>query len=451
MKRILVVDDDRMNCVMAKGALKEQYEVYTVNSGEEALTFLEQQEPVDMILMDIMMPEMSGKEAAKRIKEREEWSRIPLIFLTADSDPETEVECLNWGADDFIIKPFVPLVMQTRVSRILEIYDLRKELERKLEKRTRQMEKATLKSLTDALTGLHNRDYLEKNLTPWLAEGGVGTLFMIDLDNFKTMNDTYGHIMGDKTLQNFAEVLKTYATEEDMVCRLAGDEFVTFYPNLTDKKTAGEKAENIIRSFSEKMGECGYAGIVSVSIGIMITSGGEDFRTVYNRADKSLYFVKNNGKNAYHFYDENNETVEEINTTVDLEYISSMMEKGIQEQKGVFHLAFDEFRNMYDYISRCISRKKQKVQIVLFTMVALRKPMKVEMEEVMQMWEGALANSLRSMDTGTRYSSSQYLVILMDADTESGKMAADRVIESFYESNEALKTEVKVTYDIRTM
>ena len=214
---------------------------------------------------------------------------------------------------------------------------------------------------------------------------------------------------------------------------------------------AGEKAKGIIRSFSEKMGECGYAGIVSVSIGIMITSGGEDFRTVYNRADKSLYFVKNNGKNAYHFYDENNETVEEINTTVDLEYISSMMEKGIQEQKGVFHLAFDEFRNMYDYISRCISRKKQKVQIVLFTMVALRKPMKVEMEEVMQMWEVALANSLRSMDTGTRYSSSQYLVILMDADTESGKMAADRVIESFYESNEALKTEVKITYDIRTM
>ena len=69
MKRILVVDDDRMNCVMAKGALKEQYEVYTVNSGEEALAFLEQQEPVDMILMDIMMPEMSGKEAAKKIKE----------------------------------------------------------------------------------------------------------------------------------------------------------------------------------------------------------------------------------------------------------------------------------------------------------------------------------------------------------------------------------------------
>ena len=450
MKRVLVVDDDWMNCVMAKGALGENYEVYTVNSGEDALTFMEQQ-AVDMVLMDIMMPGMSGKETAQKIKEKEEWKEIPLIFLTADSDPATEVECLKWGADDFIVKPFVPLVMNTRVSRILEIYDLRKELQLKLEKRTKQMETATLKSLTDALTGIHNRDYLAKHLTEWLEKGGVGTLFMIDLDNFKTMNDTYGHIMGDKTLQQFAQILKRYSKEGDLVCRLAGDEFVTFYPNLTDRKEAGEKAQNIIREFSEEMGKLGYGGIVSVSIGIMMTSGGEDFQTVYDQGDKALYCVKNSGKNAYLFYGDSEETIEEITTTVDLEYVRGVMEKGISEQKGAFHLAFDEFKNVYDFIMRCASRKRQDVQIVLFTMEELRKSAAVEMEEVMQRWEQAMISTLRSMDTGARYSNSQYLAVLMDTNDEHGKIAANRLIEKFYENNEALKTEIKVTYDVRTM
>lgn len=450
MKRILVVDDDWMNCVLAKGALGESYEVHTVNTGSDALEYMESNE-VDLVLMDIMMPGMSGKEAAQKIKERAEWKEIPLVFLTSDSDPETEVECLQWGADDFIIKPFVPLVMNTRVSRILEIYELRKELEQKLETRTRQMETATLKSLTDALTGIHNRNYLEKHLTDWLNNGGVGTLFMIDLDNFKTMNDTYGHITGDETLQHFARVLKAYSEEGDMVCRLAGDEFVTFYPNLTDRTLAGEKAKGIIRSFSEKMGELGFGGIVSVSIGIKISLGGEDFQTVYDQADTALYYVKNKGKNAYHFHDGNKEEVEEINTTVDLDYVRDVIGKGIPENKGALHLAFEEFKNVYDYILRCASRKQQEVQILLFTMEGLNKQLSVEAEEVMRRWESAMVNTLRSMDTGARYSNSQYLVVLMDSDLEKGKAAAERLIDSFYESNKELKEEINVTYDIRTM
>ncbi len=450
MKRILVVDDDWMNCVLAKGALGDSYEVHTVNTGNDALDFLENN-PVDMVLMDIMMPGMSGKEAAKKIKERKEWREIPLIFLTADSDPETEVECLKCGADDFIVKPFVPLVMTTRVSRILEVYELRKELEQKLETRTRQMETATLKSFTDALTGIHNRSYLEKHLTDWLNQGEVGTLFMIDLDNFKSMNDTYGHSTGDETLQTFAQVLKSYSKDGDMVCRLAGDEFVTFYPKLTDRKTAGEKAKGIIRGFSEKMGELGFGGIVSVSIGIKITMGGESFQGVYDQADTALYFVKNKGKNAYHFCDEDIEEAEEIKTTVDLDYVQNVIGKRAQKNKGGLHLAFEEFKSVYDFILRCASRKQQEVQILLFTIEALNMLSAVEMEDVMQRWEQTMVRTLRSMDAGARYSNIQYLVVLMDSDSAKGKAAAERLICSFFESNEALKEEIRVTYDIRSL
>ena len=450
MKRLLIVDDDNMNCVMAEYALSKDYEVFAVNSGSAALYFLEN-EPVDLILMDIEMPEMSGKEVASKIKENPKWSKIPIIFLTADSDPKTEAECLSWGADDFITKPFVPLVMNTRVSRILEVYELRKDLEKQLEKRTKQAEVATLKSQTDALTKLYNRDYLELRLNEMLGDGGTGTLFMMDLDDFKTMNDTYGHIMGDKTLQYFAAVLKEYAREEDIVCRLAGDEFVTFYTGLKDRDVAAKKAEGIIKTFSERMEELGYGGIVSVSVGIMIAHGNEEYQEIYNNADKALYCVKNNGKNAYHFYDENNDTITEVSTVMDLEYVSNMMEKGLSEKRGVFHLAYDEFKNVYDFISRCVARKKQKVQLVLFTMKMRNKDVDTSIEDVMQLWEESLICSLRSVDTGTRYSSSQYIVIFMDADLENGKAVAERVINRFYDENIGIEDIVKVAYDIRTM
>ena len=450
MKRILVVDDDRMECVMTKYALGEEYEVCTVQSGKEAMEFLENSQ-VDLILLDLMMPEMSGQEVALTIKNQDRWTGIPIVFLTADEAPMTEVECLNCGADDFIKKPFVPLVMQTRVSRILEIYELRKELELKLEKRTEQMEKATIKSLTDALTGLHNREYMEIHVSQFLEDNGTGTLFMIDMDNFKKMNDNFGHIIGDRTLKSFAGVMREHARESDMLCRLAGDEFMAFYPDLTDREAAGKKAESIIKSFSEKMAEEGYGGIVSVSIGITIAQKGADFRSIYNAADKSLYFVKNNGKNAYHFYGANNEKIEEISTDVDLEYVSTMLENGLTDQRGAFQLAFDEFKNVYDFVSRCVARKKQEVQVVLFTMSLRNKQAGVSMEETMQKWETALAESLRVVDTGTRYSNSQYMVILMDADTENGKKVAERVVENFFRSNGNLEAEVTVAYDIRTM
>ena len=450
MNRILVVDDDRMESIVTKFALGEAYDVVIVNSGKEALEFLEEN-TVDLILLDIMMPEMSGQEVAIRLKEKEQWKDIPIIFLTAEESPKIEAECLKCGADDFIKKPFVPLVMQTRVSRILEIYELRKELEQKLETRTQQMEKATMKSLTDALTGLHNREYLEINLTQWLQNGGKGSLFMMDMDEFKKMNDTFGHIIGDKTLKCFAEVLKMYAREGDMVCRLAGDEFMVFYPNLTEREVAGKKAEGIIKAFSEKMVECGYGGIVSVSIGIVIAEKETDFKSLYSNADKSLYFVKNNGKNAYHFYEVQSEEVEEISTDVDLEYVSCMLENGLTDQKGAFHLAFDEFKNVYDFVLRCVARKKQKVQVVLFTMSPYDILGDTSVDEIMQAWEMSLVESLRAVDTGTRYSNSQYMVILMDADIENGKKVAERVVDNFFEKNVILKKLVKVIYDIRTM
>lgn len=449
MKHILIVDDSNMYCMIAKNALESTYRISLAHSGMEALAFLEKEVP-DLVLMDIEMPQMNGKEVLRRIKAHKEWSKIPVVFMTALSELETEAECLELGADDFIAKPIKPLIMASRVSKLLELYELRKDLEHQLMKRTQQMEMATLKSLTDALTGLHNRDYLEKKLQELLDEGHAGALFMIDLDNFKEINDTYGHIVGDKTLQLFAEVLKHYSREDDIICRLAGDEFVTFYPDLTERDIAAGKAADIIRTFAEKMASLGYPGVVSVSIGIMLAKGGEEFTNLYNMADKSLYYVKNNGKNAYHFYGEHKIVSEESSTEVDLEVVHRMMEQGVVQTNGAFSVAYDEFKKLYDFVIRYVNRKKQEMQIVLFTLSMGNEYLAgMSMDNAMEILEKSVISSLRAMDAGTKYSNKQYIVLLMDTDNENGRKVADRVVRKFYQNAEISVSGVNVSYDIQ--
>lgn len=448
MKSILIVDDDNINCVLAKSALEDTYRVITARSGKEALAFLETEVP-DLILMDIVMPEMNGKEVVRQIKKNKKWFRIPIVFLTAVSNPMTEAECLECGAEDFITKPFVPIVIKSRVNKIMDSQDFRKELEMQLQNETK-------KSLTDTLTGLYNREYLVNELTNWLENGNSGTLFMIDLDNFKNINDTYGHMTGDKILQKLAEILKTHARDNDIACRLAGDEFVVFYKDLTDKEIVAEKAERIIRMFAEKIGDTEYAGRVSVSIGIRITLGNESFQNLYEQADKSLYFVKNNGKNAYSFFDENessfDEKVNEINTTANLDSIRRMLLDVPKGDRGALYVDYDEFKKIYDFVVRCVKRKNQKVQIVLFSLnIPKAQQSKITMDTATEVLKSSVISSLRAVDTGTKYGISQYIVILLDTDIENGKYVAERVIKKFYENETIKAADVKLSYDIQTI
>ncbi len=127
-KTILVVDDDRLNLMMAQKLLAEDYHVAAVNSGELALHFLEKKQP-DLILLDIQMPVMDGFEVMRRLQEDEQWRKISVIFLTADRTEETEETCFKMGAVDYIGKPFVPAIMMQRIHRTLELDGYRRSLE----------------------------------------------------------------------------------------------------------------------------------------------------------------------------------------------------------------------------------------------------------------------------------------------------------------------------------
>ncbi len=157
MKHILIVDDNKTSLSTAKSALNDAYKVTAVTSGMQALKFLEKN-LCDIILLDINMPEMDGFEVMRKIRENSERADIPIIFLTADSDAETESRCLEEGASDFIAKPFVLNVMRSRISRILELDDLRKNLAEKLDERTQHISQIQQMMVLGMATMVESRD-----------------------------------------------------------------------------------------------------------------------------------------------------------------------------------------------------------------------------------------------------------------------------------------------------
>ena len=156
-KTILVVDDDRTNLIMAERLLSNEYKIISVTSGEQALKFLTKRKP-DLILLDINMPEMDGFEVMRNIKGNIDWEKIPVIFLTADRDADTEVECLEMGAVDFVGKPFEPEIMRNRIRRTLEIEEYRKDLEGVVRRQTAKIEKIQREIIISLANLIESRD-----------------------------------------------------------------------------------------------------------------------------------------------------------------------------------------------------------------------------------------------------------------------------------------------------
>lgn len=402
--------------------------------GVQALKYLENNN-TDLILLDINMPEMDGFEVMRKIRETPKLIDTPIIFLTADSDAETESKCLENGAIDFIAKPFVPSVMRSRISRILELEDLRKSLADKLEQKMQEVTDIKSKSQQDALTGLWNRSYTEDCVDRILANGGSGAVFMIDMDNFKSINDNYGHIAGDQVLKMFAETLHKFASEGDVECRIGGDEFVLFVRNETSKIALSNKASDIISDICYKLEQSNFDTNTSVSIGIaQYPDDGKVFKTLYNAADKALYYVKQNGKNSFYFFREQSESqTNRLSRTVDLKYLREIMTR-TDSGKGAYMLDFDSFRHVYNFIKRFVERSSRDVQTILFTFSSTgdSNDDTANMEVAVEVLEQAIFTSLRRVDVSTRYSSRQVIVILMDANADGGDTVAKRIMDCFY-------------------
>lgn len=291
------------------------------------------------------------------------------------------------------------------------------------------------KSGYDALTGLGNKAHAEAAVNELIRSGVKGTLLLIDMDNFKALNDHYGHIAGDKVLKMFADTLRHFSTEEDVICRTGGDEFVVFIKGMTSKEEVSNQASDIIADLCQKIEEYGFDTKHSVSIGIaQMPEDGTEFGKLFIAADKALYYVKQSGKNSYHFFSDKAEVESDRGgRTVDLRYLQDLMSRA-DSGSGAFMLDFDSFHHVYNFIRRFIERNNRDVRTLLLTVSEKEnvKPDPAETEMVLQLLEKAIYTSLRRSDVSTRYSSKQLIVILMDANgDENSDMVAERILSTF--------------------
>lgn len=291
---ILVVDDMTTTLLLIHDLLKDTYEVKIAKSGTKALEILESPNDIDLILLDIEMPDMNGYDVCKRIKNNETIKNIPIIFITGRTSQEDEEYGLNLGAIDYITKPFNKAIVKLRIKNYLNL-KIKNDMLEKL-------------SMYDGLTNIRNRRFFdetfEKTFSEIKRDKKSLAVLMIDIDFFKPYNDNYGHGQGDETLRKVAKALeKTIKRASDFVARYGGEEFVIL---LKDIKKDGVEAvaNNLLNAVRELKITHEFSKIenyVTISIGASFYNSSSDVTKLelLLKADETLYNVKNSGRNNF--------------------------------------------------------------------------------------------------------------------------------------------------------
>ena len=289
---ILVVDDSMVVRAVVRAALEcEGYVVMDSADGADALKRC-RADPPDVVLLDVEMAGLDGREVLARLKKDERLRDIPVVFLTARTQTEDVIAGLRAGAHDYLKKPFEPAELLARVGSAVQVKKLQDELRR----RNAELEKA---SSTDALTGLRNRLNVERDLAAACAAARrhhepLGVV-LFDLDHFKRVNDTYGHAVGDQALCEFARRLRGQLRAEDIACRWGGEEFLVVLPR-TGIAGAAEFAERVRKAVAATpVVANGRRIALTVSGGCGLGPG--DPEEIISTADVRLYKAKNAGRN----------------------------------------------------------------------------------------------------------------------------------------------------------
>ncbi|MEG4113794.1 MULTISPECIES: EAL domain-containing protein [unclassified Microcoleus] len=336
---ILVVDDVPANLgILADFLTEASFEVLVAQDGESAIQKINYVIP-DLILLDIMMPGIDGFETYELLKVNPLWSQIPVIFITALSETDNVVKGLSLGAVDYIIKPFQKEEVLARIKTHLDLRhltqtiefknqhllqeitehtkaradlkQLNQELEIRVQERTAKLSQ-TLQELYrsqaqlehnafhDSLTGLPNRDWLIKQLQELIAANTSYSVLFIDLDRFKIINDSLGHLAGDELLKCVAKRMQGCLKPCQIATRMGGDEFVV----LVEKETGTSVAQKLLEQFKLpfKFNDC--EAIVEASIGI--TSSAMNYQQpmdILRDVDIAMYRAKKQGSGNYQVFD----------------------------------------------------------------------------------------------------------------------------------------------------
>ena len=289
---ILIVDDIAQNLQILGEVLSSHgYRVAVATNGLQAIAVAEKIKP-DLILLDVMMPEMDGYESCRKMKLLPDLENIPVIFFTARNSSEDIVAGFEAGAVDFVSKPFINVELLARVKTQIRMKHLMAELEQK----NIELED---KAIHDDLTGLFNHGHMFERLSHCQQLGiRYGTnlsVIMFDVDHFKSVNDNWGHQVGDQVLKKVSHVIQDTIRKTDIAGRYGGEEFMVICQETSLEHTFS-LAERIRINLEES--DTGYDGLnVTISGGVAESIAHEPVEQLVNRADELLYKSKNSGRN----------------------------------------------------------------------------------------------------------------------------------------------------------
>lgn len=285
LKKILIVDDMDSNLEILGSCLKKLYEVRYASSGEDALHILNNDHTPDLILLDIEMPKMNGFEVLEKLKTNPKTEHIPVIFVTGHDDIKNEERGLINGAVDYITKPISPIIVKARVKTHLTIKHQRDQL--------------IYRASHDQLTETYNRHKLveegERTFSKSIRHNDNLCVAIMDIDHFKSVNDTFGHLVGDEVLKSVALLLKENIRTEDILARYGGEEFVIIFD-----RCSMEDAINKTNLLKEKISVLNPSNIpITASFGITCIREHihTNFDNLLSEADTALYEAKERGRN----------------------------------------------------------------------------------------------------------------------------------------------------------
>ena len=328
--KVLVVDDEAVNRRVLRNHLASNgVEVFEAENGHQAIEMInDKKNGIDLVVLDVMMPLMSGYDCCRKLREQYSNHELPIIFITAKFQLDDIIAGFDSGGNDFLSKPVSRQELLARTDLHLQLLDASRSLEEKIEERTRELKVAYKKleeqSYSDPLTAVANRRFLSKFIESDISKSkreytdetkGVSgkpkenadlVFLLVDIDYFKKINDQYGHDAGDKAIQAVAKILKQACRKSDFIVRWGGEEFliVARFVSRKNIETLAERIRTLIETTQVQVGNdkfvdmtcsIGYAGLpLQVSL-----PNKHDWPTVIKVADHCLYAAKRSGRNTW--------------------------------------------------------------------------------------------------------------------------------------------------------
>ena len=300
--KILVVDDIKTNCDVLKRRLESiEFKVDVSMSGKDALEQISNNK-YDLVLLDVLMPEVNGLEVLIKIREQYSADKLPVIMVSSFDDVESISKCIQLGASDYLSKPVNSTILTQKVASTLERKSLREREEQLLSELHRQ-------AITDEMTGIPNRryvfDHLEKSfddIEKNSKEHFAAAIF--DIDHFKHVNDTYGHAAGDEIIKKVSNIATSVVTAPDIFGRIGGEEFLAVVYN-NSKNHLEQICEKIRTSIENEETLFDNQKIrVTISGGVCFSDESTSVSDLVNKADERLYLAKKNGRNRFYLSEE---------------------------------------------------------------------------------------------------------------------------------------------------